>query len=750
MTAAPPTRAPNAFVRGVLGLAAVVLTMTAGTAAAQVSNADQICPASADPCVITQQIDVADGALLDFGLRAVEIRPGGGLLVGSGTVTLRCGRFSTFVGGTQVINARGSVLGGGSAGGTLTIEVRGTCSGAPSRRCIRSADCRLGACLGTFCRNDPTVPCSSDMECDFGMCEGPGATFDLDGKIRASADEPGSVTIAAVGDVTIGALVTTSSTNIDSDGGDIDIESTAGSLTVDGRIEADGGANSGGGSVTLGAGTSVTFNTSVTSNGGDFGGGSIDVLAGADIVVSALLSATSTVLGGDGGSIDVSAGRDLVIGPTGELRASGHADATGFAGFGGDFTLEAGRNATIANGARLVVEGSRPDGDGGFVDILVDGDVSFAGTISARARGSQGGGGEVTVDACGVFFESTALVDVGGDGGDTDLTGHDTIELASGSQILADALTGSHTISYRRADRPPVLAGTIDPLPTVTLRPALSACATCGNARLEEGETCDDGGVVAGDGCSGDCQLETCIAQTPGYPQVPLCDDGQGCTMDVCEVSSGNCSHTLSCDDGIPCTVDSCDGTGSCVHAPDHAACDDGNSCTDDSCNLTSGCVHTANVNPCDDGVSCTTGDTCSAGVCVGTSTCSSGEVCDPVRDRCVIPGTTTTMPPGVCGDGLLGAGEQCDDGDTLWQFGEFCNASCRILSCGDPDDSSVVTASDALFTLRVAVGLGSCDPCICDVDSSGGGSPVTASDALRLLRRAVGQTIPLSCPACP
>jgi len=647
MIAALATRARAEFPRWAL-CAVVLFLLAAGTAAAQVSSADQICSASADPCVITQRFDLADGALLDFGLRAVEIHPGGSLVVGSGTVTIRCGRFSTFVGGTQVINARGSILGlgGGSAGGIVTIEVRATCSAAPGRQCIRDADCQLGACLGTFCRNDPTVPCSSDMECDLGLCEGPNATVDLDGKIRASADEPGSITIAAVGNVTISALVTTTSTNTDSDGGDIDIESTAGSVSVDAKIEANGGADSGGGSITLTAGTSVTFDGDVTANGGDFGGGSIDVLAGTDIVVNSLLSATSTVLGGDGGSIDVSAGRDLTVAATGELRASGHADATGFAGFGGDLTIEAGRSATIAAGTRLAVEGARPNADGGFVDILVDGDVFIGGTILARARGSQGGGGEVTIDACGVFFQSTALVDVGGDSGDTDLAGHDIIELAGGSQLLADASTGSHTISYRRADRPPVLAGTIDPLPTVTLRPALSPCATCGNARLEEGETCDDGGVVAGDGCSSDCQLETCIAQTPGYPNVPLCDDGRGCTVDVCEISSGSCSHTLSCDDGVACTVDSCDGTGTCVHVPDHGSCDDGNPCTDDSCNLSSDCVHSANVDPCDDGVSCTAGDTCSAGVCVGISTCSPGQVCDSVRDRCIIPGTTTTMPP--------------------------------------------------------------------------------------------------------
>lgn len=76
---------------------------------------------------------------------------------------------------------------------------------------------------------------------------------------------------------------------------------------------------------------------------------------------------------------------------------------------------------------------------------------------------------------------------------------------------------------------------------------------------------------------------------------------------------------------------------------------------------------------------------------------------------------------------------------------------------CGDPvpdasmtADSTVmphaVTASDALYILRAAIGLASCEDCVCDVDGSGG---VTATDALVSLKIAVGQQIPLECPAC-
>jgi uncharacterized repeat protein (TIGR03806 family) len=67
---------------------------------------------------------------------------------------------------------------------------------------------------------------------------------------------------------------------------------------------------------------------------------------------------------------------------------------------------------------------------------------------------------------------------------------------------------------------------------------------------------------------------------------------------------------------------------------------------------------------------------------------------------------------------------------------------------CGDPTaPHGEVTAGDALWVLRAAVGAATCHPCTCDV--SGNGS-VTASDALIVLRFAVGQAETLHCLACP
>jgi len=63
---------------------------------------------------------------------------------------------------------------------------------------------------------------------------------------------------------------------------------------------------------------------------------------------------------------------------------------------------------------------------------------------------------------------------------------------------------------------------------------------------------------------------------------------------------------------------------------------------------------------------------------------------------------------------------------------------------CGDANGDGEITATDALATLRAAVGSSSCPLAICDADGSG---MVTATDALLLLKRAVGQPVELTCP---
>ena len=140
------------------------------------------------------------------------------------------------------------------------------------------------------------------------------------------------------------------------------------------------------------------------------------------------------------------------------------------------------------------------------------------------------------------------------------------------------------------------------------------ATGVCAHPAKVHGTPCEDGML-----CNG---AEACVNGRcePGMPVD--CDDGVGCTEDVCDEATGTCVHTpqdvacdngihcdgveschaeagcvtepADCDDQIPCTVDVCDEkAGGCAHLPDDESCDDGSVCTTDVCSPVRGCEYT-------------------------------------------------------------------------------------------------------------------------------------------------------------
>lgn len=124
--------------------------------------------------------------------------------------------------------------------------------------------------------------------------------------------------------------------------------------------------------------------------------------------------------------------------------------------------------------------------------------------------------------------------------------------------------------------------------------------------------SCDDNNVCTADSCQAG---SGCVNQTI----VSKCDDSNVCTNDTCHPITG-CGHTNNtnpCPDSDECTVnESCNGAGSCTKQQKY--CNDGQDCTQDSCNSSSGCVYPAKPG----GTACGGG----AGVCKGTACCSASQ----------------------------------------------------------------------------------------------------------------------------
>ncbi|MFQ5478123.1 MAG: hypothetical protein ACE5E4_05860 [Candidatus Binatia bacterium] len=320
-------------------------------------------------------------------------------------------------------------------------------------------------------------------------------------------------------------------------------------------------------------------------------------------------------------------------------------------GNGGYISVVGQGGVTVGSGGRLDVTTRR----GGTVVIDSDGPVEFDGKIDVRGRPgsynyyaynccdpyggyaylrgradlSLGGrilGGcddcatDIDIDVCRLTLESGGVVDqtFKGGYGSIYVSVGESMEAKPGSSLLTDPEHANPglRIRYRDSAKPPVLLGKVEPPATLVLDPTLTGCPVCGNLEIDQGESCDDGNLSSGDGCRDDCQDEGCLLQSPGFPAIALCDDGDACTLDSCDPVNHACINLASCEEGVSCTVDVC-VAGACEHTPSDALCDDGDDCTDDLCNLSTGCVYAdLSGNACEDGDRCTLTGSCNAGVC--------------------------------------------------------------------------------------------------------------------------------------
>jgi len=172
------------------------------------------------------------------------------------------------------------------------------------------------------------------------------------------------------------------------------------------------------------------------------------------------------------------------------------------------------------------------------------------------------------------------------------------------------------------------------------------------------------------------CAAGACVADTS-----LACSDGNACTVDSCLPASG-CAFAPGndgawCNDGNACTLGDQCAAGDCKGTKP-VTCTDNDVCTKDTCNPATGCVFPPDADgiPCNDGNACTVTDACAAGKCAGSGTpnCDDGKAC--TTDACnPASGCTHALIAPCCGNGLVEAGEQCDDGNNAG--GDGCSASC-------------------------------------------------------------------------
>jgi cysteine-rich repeat protein len=224
--------------------------------------------------------------------------------------------------------------------------------------------------------------------------------------------------------------------------------------------------------------------------------------------------------------------------------------------------------------------------------------------------------------------------------------------------------------------------------------PGSYACEDGGpNGVCQQGEECDDGNTVNGDGCDSNCMKTGCGngVSTSGEE----CDDGASnddvsldatpagdpcdtdCRLKAC--ANGRTEGGETCDDGNTFNNDGCDsdpatcvssgGTGTCCRDDEcvngitnnNEECDDANTVDDDNCS------NDCESNFCGDGVE-------QPGL---------GEECDDANTN-NLDACNNDCTDSVCGDSEVdtGIGENCDDGDTVSNDG--CSATCISEFCGD------------------------------------------------------------------
>jgi cysteine-rich repeat protein len=673
--------------------------------------------------------------------------------------------------------------------------LRRTCSGATTIQCNTNADCQLGTCPAQLtCSNRLTDPrnCSTNTDCDFGSCSVGTASITMGGSIVGNSEFPAFLDFRATDNITLTKTINVAGTLVESDGGEVSMDATFGTVTVAGAINATSGGLSTGGDVSLYAGTDVIVNAEIDVSGGDFDGGTIDFDGGRDVQINRSIFGNSNSGAGYGGEFLVVAGRDLSVSGISaanktSLETNGHSNAFNDAGDGGAQDYAADRNLTLNVNTRIISNGAVPSAIGGDIALDASNVLTFNGDITARGTGATGAGGAVEgFSGEETVVGSTATVNVTGgsdDGGEMAFFASGDLAYG-GSAELGASNGGFGGTASLQSSRNATISGTVNIATGNEGFVDVSACyvTMTGTGKIDQNLTnglnqfesdeqtrLNTGSFVKTGPAGANRFRYRTLAKPPiingsisPAPELILATNLLGCV--IC--GNGILDGRETCEDGNTVNGDGCNsecqneacvaqtvtqpvcatnadcGPGRTCPPNTHLCtpwllCEDGNICTTDTCNgAQNTCVHTPKN--CGDAFSCTT-DSCDAATgnclhapndaaCADNNDCTD-EVCS-AQTGCVV--TANTDP---CDDGV-----ECTTNDTCTN--QVCQGTpgegCGFCGDGAVTAGELCDDGNATFTQGEYCGL-NCDvliPCG-DVNNSG---TITTSDAQFTLRVSVDQ----------
>ncbi len=275
------------------------------------------------------------------------------------------------------------------------------------------------------------------------------------------------------------------------------------------------------------------------------------------------------------------------------------------------------------------------------------------------------------------------------------------------TQDACDSKTGSCTSS-------PIADGVKC---TLKSKCVLSAACDKGACKALQTKDCNDANVCTNDACDPEtglcanqpvtegtaCAVADKCVQSAGCAsgacksnKLKDCADGNACTKDSCDATTGDCVHTpLTA--GSPCTnSDKCAAEAQCssgaCQTTKTKSCDDDKPCTSDTCDSSTGCQHKSV--PAGFTVSCYTGPKGTLGV----GTCTSGTTqCNGFGSGTGCLGEVTPQPIDACG----GGNQDCDAA-----LNEDCGVPYKIKAlCGGGQKASPGAAPFLDYTVLVTDG---------------------------------------------